>query len=260
MQRFTGKIALVTGARRTGIGQAIALRLASEGAVVAVNRKPDLDAGETPRDDRKGSRSRNMVDRHLSWPPSVSTSVPGLARMRNKAIRQDSSSCPRRHPKAKARTTNTRSTPKTTNVPGTQGDGDPRQPRRPDRDRQQSNHFASAARRRVCRTSQRERDPRALDQSHPDRPGPARQEDWKLPRADIDQEIETVAQRYGISREGWLRTLDKERNISPVQYARDIIYPALALRKLCSGRVRGHSRRPEERRSRPSTARSCAVG
>ena len=55
--------------------------------------------------------------------------------------------------------------------------------------------------------------------------------------AEIDQEIETVAQRFGISREGWLRTLDKERGISPVQYARDIIYPALALRKLCSGRV-----------------------
>jgi len=55
--------------------------------------------------------------------------------------------------------------------------------------------------------------------------------------AEIDQEIETVAKRFGISREGWLRTLDKERGISPVQYARDIIYPALALRKLCAGRV-----------------------
>ena len=55
--------------------------------------------------------------------------------------------------------------------------------------------------------------------------------------ADIDQEIDSVAQRFGINREQWLRTLDKERGISPVQYARDIIYPALALRKLCSGRV-----------------------
>jgi parvulin-like peptidyl-prolyl isomerase len=55
--------------------------------------------------------------------------------------------------------------------------------------------------------------------------------------AEIDQEIENVAKRFGISREGWLRTLDKERGISPMQYARDIIYPAIALRKLCSGRV-----------------------
>ncbi len=55
--------------------------------------------------------------------------------------------------------------------------------------------------------------------------------------AEIDQEIENVAHRFGIGREAWLRTLDKERSISPAQYARDIIYPALALRKLCAGRV-----------------------
>ena len=59
----------------------------------------------------------------------------------------------------------------------------------------------------------------------------------EITAAEIDQEIEAVARRFGIGRENWLRTLDKERGISPVQYARDIIYPALALRKLCSGRV-----------------------
>jgi foldase protein PrsA len=55
--------------------------------------------------------------------------------------------------------------------------------------------------------------------------------------AEIDQEIDNVAHRFGIGREAWLRTLDKERGISPAQYARDIIYPALALRKLCAGKV-----------------------
>jgi foldase protein PrsA len=55
--------------------------------------------------------------------------------------------------------------------------------------------------------------------------------------AEIDAEINNVASRFGISRETWLRTLDKEREISPMQYARDIIYPALALRKLSSDRV-----------------------
>jgi parvulin-like peptidyl-prolyl isomerase len=55
--------------------------------------------------------------------------------------------------------------------------------------------------------------------------------------ADIDQEIESVARRFGIDRPQWLATLEKERGISPLQYARDIVYPALALRKLCAGRV-----------------------
>jgi len=55
--------------------------------------------------------------------------------------------------------------------------------------------------------------------------------------AEIDQEIDNVAQQFGIGREAWLRTLDKERGITPYQYARDIIYPALAMRKLSAGRV-----------------------
>ena len=45
-RRFAGKVAIVTGATQ-GMGQAIAVRLASEGALVAVNRKPDLSAEET---------------------------------------------------------------------------------------------------------------------------------------------------------------------------------------------------------------------
>lgn len=56
--------------------------------------------------------------------------------------------------------------------------------------------------------------------------------------AEIDQEIDNVAMRVaGLGREAWLRTLDKERGISPMQYARDIIFPALALRKLAAPRV-----------------------
>lgn len=55
---------------------------------------------------------------------------------------------------------------------------------------------------------------------------------------EITEEINRIAQSMaGVTGEQWLRTLAKERNISPAQYARDIIYPALALRKLAEPRV-----------------------
>jgi foldase protein PrsA len=63
-----------------------------------------------------------------------------------------------------------------------------------------------------------------------------RQKKLEVTAQEIDDEIDSVATNVGhISREAWLRTLEKERGISPIQYARDIIYPALALRKLAKG-------------------------
>ena len=47
-KRFEGKVAFVTGAT-TGIGQATAVRLAAEGALVGVNRRPSDDPTETLR-------------------------------------------------------------------------------------------------------------------------------------------------------------------------------------------------------------------
>ena len=56
--------------------------------------------------------------------------------------------------------------------------------------------------------------------------------------AEIDAEIDNVAMKIGgLGREAWLKSLEKDRGISPMQYARDIIYPALALRKLAAPQV-----------------------
>jgi foldase protein PrsA len=57
----------------------------------------------------------------------------------------------------------------------------------------------------------------------------------EVTQAEIDAEIDRVAQSVaGVSRSAWLATLSKERKISPAQYARDIIYPSLALRKVAA--------------------------
>ena len=53
--------------------------------------------------------------------------------------------------------------------------------------------------------------------------------------ADIDHAAATIG--GGVSREEWLRLLSSKRKISPSQYAKDIIYPGLALKKLAQDRV-----------------------
>ena len=59
----------------------------------------------------------------------------------------------------------------------------------------------------------------------------------EITAAEIDQEIENRPSGLESAVRVGCALLDKERGISPIQYARDIVYPALALRKLCAGRV-----------------------
>ncbi len=49
---------------------------------------------------------------------------------------------------------------------------------------------------------------------------------------DINAEIDRMAKRFKLGREQWFELLERERGISPQEYARDIVWPTLALRKL----------------------------
>lgn len=55
--------------------------------------------------------------------------------------------------------------------------------------------------------------------------------------AEVDQEITRIAQRFGLAVENWYQMLQAERNISPAQYRRDIIWPMLALKMLAGDDV-----------------------
>jgi parvulin-like peptidyl-prolyl isomerase len=58
-----------------------------------------------------------------------------------------------------------------------------------------------------------------------------------ISRHDIDDEIEQMARSFGLPVEQWMKLLAQERGIKPEQYANDIIWPSLALRRLAGERL-----------------------
>jgi parvulin-like peptidyl-prolyl isomerase len=53
-----------------------------------------------------------------------------------------------------------------------------------------------------------------------------------ITQGDVDDEIRRMATRFGLPLDQWLKMLKQERGINPAQYASDIIWPTLALRRL----------------------------
>ena len=78
-KRFTGKVAFVTGAT-TGIGQATAVRLAAEGAVVGVCRRPSDDSTETLRRIKEAGGEGFPVVADVRDPAQVTNMVQEVAR------------------------------------------------------------------------------------------------------------------------------------------------------------------------------------
>lgn len=54
---------------------------------------------------------------------------------------------------------------------------------------------------------------------------------------EVKAEIDRMAERFGVPTDHWLNMLQKERGIGPAQYAQDIIWPTLALRKIAQTRL-----------------------
>ena len=75
--RFAGKVAVVTGATQ-GMGQAISVRLASEGALVCVNRRPDLSAEDTLAKVKAAGGEAFDVAADMREPEQVNTLLDGL--------------------------------------------------------------------------------------------------------------------------------------------------------------------------------------
>ena len=64
-----------------------------------------------------------------------------------------------------------------------------------------------------------------------------RRQGMSITRAEVDAEIERLAKQFNIPVDQWLKMLKQERNVTPAQYASDIVWPTLALRKLAGGRL-----------------------
>lgn len=59
----------------------------------------------------------------------------------------------------------------------------------------------------------------------------------KISQQDVEDEINNVAGKFGLSVDRWLSLLETERDVDPQQYRRDIIWPTLALRHLAAKEI-----------------------
>ena len=60
----------------------------------------------------------------------------------------------------------------------------------------------------------------------------------EVTRQEVQAEIERLAKRFGVPTDQYLKMLEEGRNISPQQYADDMVWPTLALRKLAGEKLR----------------------
>ncbi len=60
----------------------------------------------------------------------------------------------------------------------------------------------------------------------------------QVTQADVNQEIERVSNKFGLTTKLFLEAIEQERDITPQQYASEIVWPMLALRALAADKIR----------------------
>ena len=76
--------------------------------------------------------------------------------------------------------------------------------------------------------------------------GACQQRGITISQQDIEQEVDRIAAKWGLSIDRWYQLLSKERNITPKQYTTDIVWPTLALRKLAAPDIQVSPKAVEE--------------
>jgi parvulin-like peptidyl-prolyl isomerase len=57
-------------------------------------------------------------------------------------------------------------------------------------------------------------------------------------KQEVNDEIDRMARKFSLTVDQWLKMLKDERGVSPEQYANDIVWPTLALKKLAADRLK----------------------
>jgi foldase protein PrsA len=58
-----------------------------------------------------------------------------------------------------------------------------------------------------------------------------------ISEAEVLQEVQSISKKFNLPQDAWYQMLKTERNITPEQYHRDIIWPMLALKKLAGQEI-----------------------
>jgi parvulin-like peptidyl-prolyl isomerase len=65
----------------------------------------------------------------------------------------------------------------------------------------------------------------------------AQKQNITISNKEVDDEINRLARKFNLPPDQWLKMLKQERGISATQYAQDIVWPTLALRKLAASKL-----------------------